>query len=215
MAKYVIKRDAGSLPEKLTRYKQELNEEQFRAVTAKPRRLACSRWCRLGKNARHHISGRLSDRTRRCTAADSASDIYEPGRGEMLRRVETLTGSQNVHRVWGGTFHRIANMMLRRHAVSIGYDQNYSILDSEDARDLLNLCIDDAAIDTKKKRFPKAEVIQDILSYATNTDMPIENVIIGKYPYFELLTAADKTLSTSFFNSESASATSWTMTTCC
>jgi superfamily I DNA/RNA helicase len=23
---------------------------------------------------------------------------------EMLRRVENLTGSQNVHRVWGGTF---------------------------------------------------------------------------------------------------------------
>ncbi|HYJ90072.1 MAG TPA: ATP-dependent helicase, partial [Pyrinomonadaceae bacterium] len=111
---------------------------------------------------------------------------------EMLRRVETLTGSQNVHRVWGGTFHRIANLMLRRHATSIGYDQNYSILDSEDARDLINLCIDDAAIDTKKKRFPKAEVLQDILSYATNTDTPIENVIVGKYPYFELLTAQIK-----------------------
>jgi len=51
---------------------------------------------------------------------------------EMLRRVETLTGSQNVYRVWGGTFHRIANMMLRRHAVSIGFDTSYSILDSED-----------------------------------------------------------------------------------
>jgi len=51
---------------------------------------------------------------------------------EMLRRVETLTGSQNVHRVWGGTFHRIANMMLRRHAVSIGFGTSYSILDSED-----------------------------------------------------------------------------------
>src|SRR6476646_6179475 len=89
-------------------------------------------------------------------------------------------------------------MMLRRHAVSIGYGQNYSILDAEDARDLLNLCIDDAAIDTKKKRFPKAEVVQDILSYATNTDMPIENVIVGKYPYFELLTQQIKRVDTIF-----------------
>ncbi len=108
---------------------------------------------------------------------------------EMLRRVEGLTGSQNVHRVWGGTFHRIANLILRRHAVSIGYSQNYSILDSEDARDLISLCVDDAAIDTKAKRFPKAEVLQDIFSYANNTDLPIENVIAGKYPYFEMLTA--------------------------
>jgi DNA helicase-2/ATP-dependent DNA helicase PcrA len=107
---------------------------------------------------------------------------------EMLRRVETLTGSQNVHRVWGGTFHRIANLILRRHAVSIGYDGNYSILDTEDAKDMINVCIEDAAIDTKARRFPKAEVIQDIISYANNTDLPLENVIIGKYPYFEMLT---------------------------
>jgi DNA helicase II / ATP-dependent DNA helicase PcrA len=194
MAKYVIKRDAGSLPERLTRYKQELNEEQFRAVTAKP-------------GASLVVAGAGSGKTRVITyrVAYLIEQGVAPQRivlatftnraaREMLRRVEMLTGSQNVHRVWGGTFHRIANMMLRRHAVSIGYDQNYSILDSEDARDLLNLCIDDAAIDTKKRRFPKAEVLQDILSYATNTDTPIQNVIIGKYPYFELLSAQIKSV---------------------
>ena len=37
MKKYVIKRDEGSLPERLTRYRQELNEEQFRVVTAQPK----------------------------------------------------------------------------------------------------------------------------------------------------------------------------------
>jgi DNA helicase-2/ATP-dependent DNA helicase PcrA len=192
MARYVIKRDGGGLPERLTRYKQELNDEQFRAVTAKP-------------GASLVVAGAGSGKTRVITyrVAYLIEQGVAPQRivlatftnraaREMLRRVEALTGSQNVHRVWGGTFHRIANLILRRHATSIGYDQNYSILDSEDARDLLNLCIDDAAIDTKKKRFPKAEVVQDILSYATNTDMPIENVIIGKYPYFELLTAQVK-----------------------
>lgn len=30
MKRYVIKRDEGSLPEKLTRYREELNAEQFR-----------------------------------------------------------------------------------------------------------------------------------------------------------------------------------------
>src|SRR6476659_152864 len=188
MAKYVIKRDAGSLPERLTRYKQELNEEQFRAVTAKP-------------GASLVVAGAGSGKTRVITyrVAYLIEQGVSPQRillatftnraaREMLRRVETLTGSQNVHRVWGGTFHRIANMILRRHAVSIGYSQNYSILDSEDARDLINLCIEDAAIDTKSKRFPKPEVLQDIFSFANNTDLPIENVIAGKYPYFEMLT---------------------------
>ncbi len=36
MKKYVIKRDKSGLPKKLTRYREELNEEQFKVVTAKP-----------------------------------------------------------------------------------------------------------------------------------------------------------------------------------
>ncbi|HUR98265.1 MAG TPA: ATP-dependent helicase [Pyrinomonadaceae bacterium] len=192
MAKYVIKRDASSLPERLTRYKQELNEEQFRVVTSPPK-------------AALVVAGAGSGKTRAITyrVAYLIEQGVSPQRimlatftnraaREMLRRVEGLTGSQNVHRVWGGTFHRVANLLLRRHATSIGYDQNYSILDSEDARDLLNLCIEDAAIDTKKKRFPKAEVVQSIISYANNTDMDLADVIVRQYPYFELLTAQIK-----------------------
>src|SRR5437773_955578 len=192
MARYVIKRDGGSLPERLTRYKQELNDEQFHAVTAKPGAALVVAGAGSGKT--RVITYRVAYLIEQGVAPQRIvlATFTNRAAREMLRRVEALTGSQNVHRVWGGTFHRIANLMLRRHAVSIGYDQNYSILDSEDARDLINLCIDDAAIDTRKKRFPKAEVVQDILSYATNTDTPIENVIIGKYPYFELLTAPIK-----------------------
>jgi len=198
MAKYVIKRDSGGLPERLTRYQQELNDEQFRAVTAKPGASLVVAGAGSGKT--RVITYRVAYLIEQGVAPQRVvlATFTNRAAREMLRRVETLTGSQNVHRVWGGTFHRIANLMLRRHAVSIGYDQNYSILDSEDARDLLNLCIDDAAIDTKKKRFPKAEVVQDILSYATNTDMPIENVIVGKYPYFELLTPQIKRVDTIF-----------------
>src|SRR5687768_16272672 len=188
MARYVIKRDPGALPERLNRYKQELNEEQFRVVTAAPK-------------AALVVAGAGSGKTRAITyrVAWLIEQGVSPQRivlatftnraaREMLRRVEGLTGTQNVHRVWGGTFHRIANLMLRRHATSIGYDTNYSILDSEDARDLLNLSVEDAAIDTKSKRFPKAEVLQSIISYATNTDADIADVIVRQYPYFELLT---------------------------
>jgi len=105
----------------------------------------------------------------------------------MMTRVQNLTGSQNVHKIWGGTFHRIANLILRKHAISIGFNSNYSILDSEDTRDFLSVCVDEAGIDTKAKRFPKPEVVRDIISYANNTDQPIEDVIINRYPYFEPL----------------------------
>lgn len=189
MKKYVLKRHETSLPERLTRYKSELNEEQFRVVTAQPKATLVVAGAGTGKT--RAITYRVAylieqgvspQRILLATFTNRASR-------EMLRRVELLTGNQNVHRIWGGTFHRIANMMLRRHAVSIGFDSNFSILDSEDARDLINICIEDAAIDTKAKRFPKAEVVQNIISFANNTDLPLDKVIAGKYPYFEMLTA--------------------------
>ena len=188
MKKYVVKRDKSGLPEKLTRYREELNEEQFKVVTAKP-------------GATLVIAGAGTGKTRAITyrVAYLLEQGVSPNRillatftnrasREMLKRVEALTGSQNVHRVWGGTFHRIANMILRRHATSLGFDSNYSILDSEDSREFINVCIDEAGIDTSSKRFPKANVVQNIISYANNTDLEIEKVVVGKYPYFEMLT---------------------------
>jgi DNA helicase-2/ATP-dependent DNA helicase PcrA len=192
MAKYVLKRDTGGLPERLTRYKSELNDEQFRVVTSQPKAALVVAGAGTGKT--RAITYRVAYLIEQGVSPQRIMLATFTNRAarEMLRRVEGLTGSQNVHRVWGGTFHRIANLMLRRHATSIGYDSNYSILDSEDARDLLNLCIEDAAIDTKKKRFPKAEVVQSIISYANNTDMDLADVIVRQYPYFELLTAQIK-----------------------
>ena len=107
--KYVLKRDPGSLPEKLTRYQSELNEEQFRVVTAQPRATLVVAGAGTGKT--RTITYRVAylieqgvspQRILLATFTNRASR-------EMLKRVEALTGGQNVHRVWGGTFHRIAN----------------------------------------------------------------------------------------------------------
>jgi DNA helicase II / ATP-dependent DNA helicase PcrA len=188
MKKYVIKRDEGSLPERLTRYRNELNPEQFRVVTAPPKASLVVAGAGTGKT--RTITYRVAYLIEQGVSPQRIllATFTNRAAREMLRRVENLTGSQNVHKVWGGTFHRIANLILRRHAVSIGFDSNYSILDAEDARDFINVCIDEAGIDTKAKRFPKPEVVQDIISYANNTDKPIEDVVINRYPYFEPLT---------------------------
>lgn len=188
MARYVLKRDQRSLPERLTRYKSELNEEQFRVVTAPPKAALVVAGAGTGKT--RAITYRVAYLTEQGVSPQRIllATFTNRAAREMLRRVESLTGSQNVHRVWGGTFHRIGNLILRRHAVSLGFDANYSILDSEDAKDFINVCIDEAVIDTKSKRFPKPEVVQDIISYANNTDTPISEIVIEKYPYFETLT---------------------------
>ena len=187
MKKYVIKRDENGLPERLTRYRNELNEQQFRVVTAKPSPALVVAGAGTGKT--RTITYRVAYLIEQGVSPQRIllATFTNRAAREMLKRVETLTGSQNVHRIWGGTFHRIANLILRRHATSIGFDSNYSILDAEDSKDFINVCIEEAAIDTKAKRFPKPEVVQNIISYANNTDQTIEDVIIKKYPYFEML----------------------------
>ncbi len=185
MRKYIIKSDAQR--ESLINYRDVLNEEQRAVVGA-------------GKGPILVIAGAGSGKTRVVTyrVARLIEAGVAPARimlvtftnraaREMLGRVESLLGA-DVRRVWGGTFHSIANRILRRHAVSLGYENNYSILDSEDSKDLVDACVEEAAIDTRARRFPKGDVLRDMFSYATNTDAPLEQVIASKYPHFEPLT---------------------------
>lgn len=190
--RYVIKRDQAGAPERLTRYRQELNEEQFRVVTAPPKAALVVAGAGTGKT--RTITYRVAYLIEQGVSPQKIllATFTNRAAREMLRRVENLTGSQNVHRIWGGTFHRIANLILRKHAASIGFDSNYTILDAEDAKDFINACIEESAIDTKAKRFPKPEVLQDIISFANNTDRPIEDVVASRYPYFEPLTGQIK-----------------------
>jgi DNA helicase-2/ATP-dependent DNA helicase PcrA len=86
---------------------------------------------------------------------------------EMRSRVESLLGT-DARGIWGGTFHSIANRILRAFAEVIGYTSGFSILDQEDARDLIKAILKDLKIDPKARRFPSPAVVQDVISYARN-----------------------------------------------
>jgi DNA helicase-2/ATP-dependent DNA helicase PcrA len=110
--------------------------------------------------------------------------------GEMLHRVQILVpGSMGVGgRVWGGTFHHIGNRMLRRHASLVGYQPNFTILDREDAKSLMDACIADLKINPKGTRFPRGEVLEDLVGLSVNTRRPIDELVFERYPFFyELL----------------------------
>jgi DNA helicase-2/ATP-dependent DNA helicase PcrA len=186
MRKYTIKTETPRRG--LVNYHAELNDEQRAVVFA-------------GKGPLLIIAGAGSGKTR--TVTYRVARLIEAGVSparillvtftnraarEMLGRVETLLGA-DVRRVWGGTFHSIANRLLRRHAASIGYESNYTILDSEDAKEMIDACLDEAAIDTAARRFPKGEVLRELFSFATNTDTPLPQVIAARAPHFEPLSS--------------------------
>ncbi|HEX6956957.1 MAG TPA: UvrD-helicase domain-containing protein [Ferrovibrio sp.] len=68
---------------------------------------------------------------------------------EMRERVEQLVGSQ-VEGLWLGTFHGIANRILRRHAELVGLKPNFTILDDEDQLRLIKQIVEAEGLDEKQ-----------------------------------------------------------------
>jgi DNA helicase-2/ATP-dependent DNA helicase PcrA len=68
---------------------------------------------------------------------------------EMRERVEQLVGAQ-VEGLWLGTFHGIANRILRRHAELVGLKSNFTILDDEDQLRLIKQIVEAEGLDDKQ-----------------------------------------------------------------
>ena len=102
---------------------------------------------------------------------------------EMLRRVETLL-SVDMRRLTGGTFHSVGNRLLRRFGARVGLGTNFTILDPEDARELMEAATSDKNIPTLDRRFPKGDVLQDLYSFTVNTGRPFREVLAEHAPHF-------------------------------
>ncbi len=102
---------------------------------------------------------------------------------EMVKRVGELVGPEAL-KIMGGTFHHVGNALLRRHAEAIGYTDTFTILDREDARELMAAAVVETKIDTGKQRFPQADVLLDVASSAVNMMKPARDILLDKAPRF-------------------------------
>jgi DNA helicase-2/ATP-dependent DNA helicase PcrA len=105
-----------------------------------------------------------------------------------MRRVNDILG-QDLSSLWGGTFHSIGNRILRKHAPRLGLRPDFTILDREDTKDLIKAAIDDAKIDVTKTRFPKPDVVGDIISMSLNISKSIPETIREFYGAHEEVAA--------------------------
>jgi len=179
---YTLQRAPGAATISID-YANELNPQQYAAVTAPPGPLLV-------------IAGAGSGKTR--TLTYRVAYLLEKGvdpRNILLLTFTNKAARQMLDRVanllpvdasglWGGTFHSIGNRMLRRHGRAIGFSSGFTIMDREDQKDLLNAVVAGAGIDPKEVRFPKGEVLADIFSFVVNTEQPIEELLAEKFPYF-------------------------------
>jgi DNA helicase-2/ATP-dependent DNA helicase PcrA len=176
-------------------YASELNAQQFAAVTASPGPALVIAGAGSGKTRTltYRVavlieSGVAADRILLLTFTNKAAR-------EMMRRVYDILQS-DVSGLWGGTFHSIGNRVLRKHAAQLGYKPDFTILDRDDSKDLLQTCIDEAKIETTEVRLPKAEMMVDIFSMALNTQQELPALLARRYKPFaqfaEVLTMLER-----------------------
>jgi DNA helicase-2/ATP-dependent DNA helicase PcrA len=102
---------------------------------------------------------------------------------EMLARAERLADDTGAGRVWGGTFHAVANRLLRSHGQALGLSPDFTVLDQGDAADLLGLLREEAGLATTERRFPRKETLAGIYSRTVNATVPLPDVVERHYPW--------------------------------
>ena len=102
---------------------------------------------------------------------------------EMLTRAGQLAEMDGARRVWGGTFHAVANRLLRMHGGAVGLRAGFTVLDQGDNADLLGLVRHDLGLGEKGRRFPKKDTLASIYSRVVNAQEKLTDVVERAYPW--------------------------------
>jgi DNA helicase-2/ATP-dependent DNA helicase PcrA len=110
---------------------------------------------------------------------------------EMTRRVENIVRASSSGAPalpsgglpWSGTFHSIANRLLRRFAHNLGLDPGFSVLDRGDAADMMDVVRHEQDLTRASRRFPKKDTCLAIYSRCVNTQLPLAKTLDQTYPW--------------------------------
>ncbi len=102
---------------------------------------------------------------------------------EMLSRAERLTGERRLGRVWGGTFHAVANRLLRIHGRAVGLGPDFTVIDRTDTADLMDLVRSELDLGGGERRFPRKDTLADLYSRTVNAGSRLADVLARDYPW--------------------------------
>ncbi len=110
---------------------------------------------------------------------------------EMTRRVENIVRSATRDSnplpsgglPWSGTFHSVANRLLRRFAHNLGLDPGFSVLDRGDSADVMDVVRHELKLSRTSRRFPKKNTCLAIYSRCVNTQKPLAETLDAIYPW--------------------------------
>jgi DNA helicase-2/ATP-dependent DNA helicase PcrA len=105
---------------------------------------------------------------------------------EMTRRARRILGETHGAAVdipWSGTFHSIANRLLRIHAEAIGLNPSFTVLDRSDAADLINMVRSELCFAKMGARFPRKDTCLAIYSHTVNAGGDLVETLATAFPW--------------------------------
>ncbi|MDP2812129.1 MAG: ATP-dependent helicase, partial [bacterium] len=179
-------------------FKKDLNKEQYEVVTSSGGPHLVLAGAGSGKTraltyraAWLIFQGVLPEKILLLTFTNKAAS-------EMMERVKKLLGlSQNSKLpLWGGTFHSLANRLLRFYGKHIGVASDFTILDTDDSNALIKLISKEILGNLPEKNKPSPALVRETISYALNSQSDIASALEDRFAewlpmleYFEKISA--------------------------
>ena len=105
---------------------------------------------------------------------------------EMVRRARALVQrvvSNPRPLLWAGTFHSVANRLIRLHGGGFGLAPEFTILDRSDAEDLLDVVRTQQGLAKTDRRFPRKATCLAIYSRVINEQFPLSVCLKENFPW--------------------------------
>ena len=133
-------------------YLEELNEEQRRAVinTKGPSLVIAGAGSGKTRVLTYRIAHLLSQGVKPYKIL--ALTFTNKAAREMQHRIADIVGPQLAGSLWMGTFHSVFSRILRYESEALGYSSNFTIYDTQDAKNLLKSIIKGLKLDDKTYR---------------------------------------------------------------
>ena len=97
---------------------------------------------------------------------------------------DRLPTDKALNSITSGTFHSFCNMLLRQYSGLLGINPRFTILDTGDSEDAIDLVHKEKKYpnQTKSQAFPRKKTLQNIISTSRNRRIHIRDLIENNYP---------------------------------
>lgn len=97
---------------------------------------------------------------------------------------DILPSSKMLNDITSGTFHSFCNRLLRQYSGLLGINPRFTILDTADSEDAIDLIYKEKKYPTQtnKQAFPRKKTLQNLFSASRNRRIPISKLIEENHP---------------------------------